>query len=372
MKNPNMETLAKNLVGYSISVQPGEKVLLDLGPKEPEIAKALVRAVYAAGGKPFLTYENQEVMREWLTQADADQIRLEAAFEKMRMEAMDCYIAIRAKDNIYELSGVPEEKMRLYNTLLLEPVHHEIRVAKTKWVVLRYPNHAMAQEAKMSTEAFEEFYYKVCNLDYAKMSVAMDPLHRLLSESDRVRISAPGTELSFSIKGIGAVKCDGHCNIPDGEVYTAPVIDSVEGEIRYNLPSSYQGQVFENVHFVFEKGKIVHATAGPKTEALNKILDTDPGARYIGEFAFGLNPHILWPINDILFDEKIAGSFHFTPGACYADAYNGNKSAVHWDLVMSLRPEAGGGEIYLDDRLIHKDGRFCIKELEALNPENLV
>lgn len=372
MLHPEITRLAHTLVNYSMEVQEGERVLLDFAVDESDLSKALIREVYAAGGLPFLTLESPLLLREWLQKATAEQIEAEAAFQKSRMAEMDCYLGLRARNNIYELAGLDEEKLRLYNTLLVHPVHHEIRVAKTKWVVLRYPNAAMAQEAKMSTSEFTQFYYRVCNLDYPKMSRAMDPLHQLLEQGKEVHILAPDTDLRFSIEGIPAVKCDGHRNIPDGEVYTAPVKDSVEGHIRYNLPSAYQGQVFENIYLEFSRGKIIKAEAGEKTAALNKIFDTDPGARYIGEFAFGLNPHILRPINDILFDEKITGSFHFTPGASYAEAYNGNSSAIHWDLVMGMREEFGGGEIYLDGQLIQKDGRFCIEALLPLNPENLL
>jgi aminopeptidase len=241
------------------------------------------------------------------------------------------------------------------------------RVPKTKWVILRYPNDSMAQEAGMSTAAFRDFYFSVCNFDYAKMSAAMGPLQKLMNDTDRVEIKSPHTDLRFSIKDIAAIKCDGKCNIPDGEVYTAPVRDSVEGEITFNTPSLHDGQSFENIRLIFKRGKIIRAEAGAKTEALNTVLDTDEGARYIGEFALGLHPCIKEPINDILFDEKICGSFHFTPGACYDDASNGNKSAVHWDLVNIMRKEYGGGEIYFDGKLITKDGIFVLPELEALN-----
>jgi aminopeptidase len=260
--------------------------------------------------------------------------------------------------------------MQWYQSLYNHPVHSSTRVKKTKWVVLRYPNPSMAQLANMSTEGFENFYFDVCTLDYEKMSKAMDPLKKLMEKTDRVKIVGPGTELSFSIKNIGAVKCDGKLNIPDGEVYTAPVRDSVNGVIRFNTPSSYLGFTYENVTLEFKDGKIVKATAND-TERINKIFDTDEGARYVGEFSLGFNPYIREPMKDTLFDEKIDGSFHFTPGQCYDDAYNGNHSAIHWDMVCIQRPEYGGGEIWFDDRLIRKDGRFVVPELELLNPENL-
>ena len=241
----------------------------------------------------------------------------------------------------------------------------------TKWVVLRYPNSAMAQMAEMSTEAFEDFYFKVCNLDYAKMSRAMDGLIELMSRTDRVRITGEGTDLSFSISGLPAIKCDGHRNIPDGEVFTAPVRDSVNGRITFNTPSKYQGFTYENVTLEFRDGRIVNASAND-TERINKLLDTDEGARYVGEFALGFNPYIEKPMKDTLFDEKIKGSFHFTPGSCYDECSNGNKSAIHWDLVCIQRPEYGGGEIWFDDVLVRKDGVFVLKELEPLNPEKLI
>jgi aminopeptidase len=253
---------------------------------------------------------------------------------------------------------------------LLKPVLDQ-RVNKTKWVVLRWPTPSMAQMAGMSTEAFEEFFFRVCTLNYSKMEAAMKPLAALLNNTDRVRIVGQGTDLNFSIRGIPTVSCSGKHNIPDGEVFTCPVRDSVQGQIRFNAPTIYQGSAFDSIKLVFNHGRIVDATGSNPTR-INEILDTDEGARFIGEFALGFNPHILEPMRDILFDEKIAGSFHFTPGQAYEEADNGNRSQVHWDLVCIQRPEYGGGEIYFDDKLVRKDGKFVLEELKALNPENLV
>lgn len=366
------KTLAENLVNYSCELQPGDNVLLDLPAGEEAFGKELIRAIYAVGAMPFLDSNNDVLNREWLNNVSEEQLNMEADWQVRRMEQMQAYIGVRAKENLYELASVPDEKKQIYNRLLSHPVHHDIRVKKTKWVILRYPNPSMAQEAHLPTNEFRDFYFNVCNLDYAKMSRAMTPLVELMNKTDKVTIIAPETHLQFSIKDIGAVKCDGKRNIPDGEVYTAPVKNSIEGYLTYNTPSPNDGKVFTNVHLEFSQGKIVKAEAGILTESLNKTLDTDEGARYIGEFAIGLNPHIMHPANDILFDEKICGSFHFTPGASYDDAYNGNKSAVHWDLVKILRKDYGGGEIYFDGKLIQKDGRFCIPELDCLNPENLL
>ena len=286
------------------------------------------------------------------------------------MAGMDAYIGVRGGSNSSELSDVPSERMNEYMAHYWQPVHGNIRVPKTKWVILRYPSPSMAQMADMSTEAFEDFFFNVCCLDYSRMDRAMDALVALMERTDRVRIVSPGTDLSFSTKGLPAVKCAGKLNIPDGEVFTAPVRDSVNGVIAYNTPSLENGFTYTDIRFVFRDGKIVEATAND-TARINKQLDIDEGARYVGEFAIGVNPYITFPMKDTLFDEKIAGSFHFTPGSCYDECDNGNKSSQHWDLVLIQTPEYGGGEMYFDDVLVRKDGRFVLSELECLNPENL-
>ncbi|WP_442603868.1 aminopeptidase [Paenibacillus sp. KN14-4R] len=370
MKDPRFVELAKNIVQYSVKVQPGDNVLIEMFGSERELLRCIITEVFAQGGKPHVEIIDHTVMASMIKGATKEYIQEWAARDLNRMENMQCYVAVRSGNNVNALSDVPDDKMKLYETYYRHPVHSEQRVKHTRWVVMRYPNDSMAQLANMSTEKFEDFYFNVCNLDYSKMSGAMQPLKNLMERTDRVRIVAPGTDLSFSIKGIPAIPCEGHNNLPDGECYTAPVKDSVNGTLAYNTPSIYSGITFENIKFTFENGKIVEATSND-TQRLNDILDTDEGARYIGEFSFGFNPYILHPMKDILFDEKIDGSIHFTPGQAYEEADNGNRSSVHWDLVLIQRPEYGGGEIYFDDVLIRKDGRFVIPELEALNPENL-
>ena len=370
MKDPRITLLAKNLINYSVNLQKGEKVLIENFGIQTELVTALVQEAYAAGGFPFVSLKDHQVDRALLMGAKEEQYEMMANYEAKVMKEMDAYIGLRAGNNISEQADVPSDKMAIHGRTIGKKVHRDIRVPKTKWVVLRYPTQSMAQLAKMSTEAFEDFYFDVCNLDYGKMSGAMDSLVELMDKTDKVRITGPGTDLSFSIKGIKAIKCAGEMNIPDGEVYTAPVRDSINGVISYNTPSPYQGFTFENVKLTFKEGKIIDAKAND-TERITKIFDTDEGARYVGEFAIGVNPFIQTPMQDILFDEKIDGSFHFTPGQCYEEASNGNHSDIHWDLVNIQRPEYGGGEIYFDDVLIRKDGIFVIPELEKLNPENL-
>lgn len=369
--DPRIKVLANRLIRYSLNLQKGEKVLIENTGLQVSLVRELVREAHAVGALPLVELKDEEIMRAMIQGTNEEHMALMAKHELSRMQDVDAYVAVRAFENINEYSDITEDKMGLYNRIFYKQVHFGERIPKKRWVVLRYPNKSMAQLSKMSLEAFEDFYFSVCNLDYAKMSKAMDPLKELMERTDRVRIVGPKTDLRFSIKGIPAIKCDGKRNIPDGEVYTSPVLDSVEGTIYFNTPTNELGITFTDVQLTFSKGKIVEATSN-NTKALNEILDTDEGARYIGEFAIGFNPHILHPMLDTLFDEKIAGSFHFTPGNAYDIADNGNRSSIHWDMVQIQRPEYGGGEIWFDDVLIRKDGRFVLPELEGLNPENLV
>lgn len=367
--DPRIKKLADLLIDYSCDVQPGEKVLVDYeGECSKSLARQLIKNIYAKGGLPYCSIRDAQITREILLGCTEEQIRFKDEIDLAQMKGMQAYIAIRAGNNTAELSDVPSEKLNLYSKLTRPTLDY--RVNETKWVVLRYPNYSMAQLANSSLEQFEDFYFDVCTLDYQKMSKAMDPLVELMNKTDKVHICGPGTDLTFSIKGIGAVKCDGLRNIPDGEVYSAPVRESMNGIISYNTPSEEQGFTYENIVFEVKDGKIVDAKAND-TKRINELLDVDEGARYFGEFALGVNPYILEPMKDTLFDEKIAGSFHLTPGMCYEDAPNGNESANHWDLVMIQRPEYGGGEIWFDDVPIRKDGLFVLPELEGLNPENL-
>jgi len=370
MLDPRITKLAEQIVSFSLDIQTGDKVWIDYNVSDTSLAEELVRCISERGGHPYVKLINSKINRQFQTYATEETIRHLAEHDLAFMKTMQAYITISGPDNISELADVPGDKKQLYASLYAKPIHYEYRLDQTKWTLLRYPNASMAQLNNMSTRAFEDFFFEVCTMDYAKMDRAQDALKDLMERTDKVRLVGPGTDLTFSIKGIPAVKCAGKFNIPDGEVFTAPVKDSVNGVITYNTPSPYQGYVYENVRLEFKDGRIVQATAN-NAEGINKIFDTDEGARYVGEFAIGLNPYILNPMKDILFDEKIAGSFHFTPGACIPSTPNGNSSAIHWDLVNIQRPEYGGGEIWFDDVLIRKDGLFVIPELEQLNPDNL-
>ena len=337
---------------------------------EPEAVTALIREAYAAGAEPIVILRDMRVQRALMLGATAEKWDEEARVDADRMRAVDAYIGLRAGTNAYEQADVPPEKQRLYMQHYSQPVHSLIRVPDTRWVVLRDATPAMAQMAEMSTEAFEDFYFDVCTMDYSRMEAAMAPLKALMERTDRVHILGPGTDLTFSIKGMPAVPCAGRVNIPDGEIFTAPVRESVNGTIAYNVPSTHDGFSFENMRLTFRDGRITSVACNDGARA-ERVFDQDEGARYVGEFALGVNPYITRPMNNTLFDEKIMGSFHFTPGACYDECDNGNRSALHWDLVCIQTPEYGGGEIWFDGVLVRKDGHFVLPELEALNPERL-
>ncbi|MBI4677562.1 MAG: aminopeptidase [Elusimicrobia bacterium] len=373
MKDKRNETLAKLLVDYSVSLKRGDVLYLEIKGKDAlELGKDVIRLATEKGATPFWYYNDESLGRQWVRSASEAQFKTQAKLHLHLMKKADAYIGIRGSDNPFDLADMPSKQTEMLNKLFYKPVHFDERVRRTRWCVLRYPTNSMAQLAKTSQEAFEDYYFDVCCADYGKMSKAQDRLVGLMKRTDQVRVKAPGTDLSFSIKGIPRVKCDGKRNIPDGEVYTAPVKASVNGAIRFNAPSIHEGFVYNNISLTFKDGKVVKATADAHADRLNKVLDTDDGARFVGEFALGVNPFVLEPMMDTLFDEKIAGSFHFTPGSCYDEADNGNRSAIHWDLVQIQRPEHGGGEMWFDGKLVRKDGKFTDPQLERMfSKENL-
>lgn len=367
MHDPRIDKLANLLLDHSCRIQRGERVLVEaFDLPDPTLVCRLVEGAAQRGAVPLVSWKSNAVLRSLYKTATEESMKLAGQFESARMELMQAYIGVRGAANSSQFADVPHEKMDLYQEHWWKAVHTDIRIAKTKWVVLRYPTDSFAQAANMSTEAFEDFYFDVCTVDYAAMREAQRPLAERMRRTDRVRIVGPGTELEFSIKGIPVIECWGERNIPDGEVFTAPVRESINGQIRFNTPSRYQGTVYENIEFEFKDGKIIRATAN-ETQKLNKLLDSDEGARYCGEWAIGVNNRIREPMLDTLFDEKIGGSIHLTPGNAYTIADNGNRSRIHWDLVLIQRPDYGGGELWFDGELVRKDGRFLPRDLQGLN-----
>ncbi len=372
MLDPRITRLAELLCDHSMKLTAKDKLLIHAFDIPDEAVAECVRVAQSRGAKVALRLENNRIRRQLMHGMTEENAALIASVEKQEMEQMTAYLALRGGHNYAENSDVPSETQAMWQRVYTTPVVFETRVPNTKWVALRWPTASFAQQAKMPTDAFEDFYFRVCTLDYAKMEKACAPLKDLMDKTDRVKITGPGTELEFSIKDIGSVPCTGEANIPDGECFSCPVRESVNGTIQFNTVSLYQGVEFSDIRYVCKDGKIIEASAGAQTKKLNEILDTDEGARYFGEWSFGFNPYVLHPMLDTLFDEKIAGSFHLTPGNAYPPpGGNGNKSAIHWDTVMIQRPEYGGGEIWFDEKLVRKDGLFVLEELKDLNPDRL-
>ena len=371
MSDPRWDHLADILLNHSTKLKTGEILLVECFDLEDDtLPRLLVRKAARKGAHVLIETKNARIVRELVRHASEPQMKLWGETELLRMKGAHAYIGLRGAKNINEMADVSSEKLGLYNTHLLTPVHFEQRVKHTKWCVLRLPNASMAQQAGMSTEAFEDFYFDVCNLDYPKLARALKPLVQRMEAAKHVHITGPETDLSFSIEGIPVVACAGEMNIPDGEVFTCPVRDSVNGTVKFNAPTVYQGSSFDGVKLTFENGRIIKSSCdGGDAKKLESIFDSDEGARFIGEWSIGCNPRILHPMRDILFDEKIAGSFHLTPGNAYDEADNGNRSKIHWDLVQIQRAENGGGRIEFDGEPIRIDGLFVPEELKALDPE---
>jgi len=370
-EDPRIRKLAEMLVNYSVSLKKGEKILLSINNENSvPLAKAIIDEVYRMGGIPFLEMGDERLNRALYFGLTAEQCQLMLSWDSLKYGSMNALLFLNSVNNSAEYSDVPTEKINIGSKYYDGPLNNQILSSKIRWCLLGIPSSGMAQKADMSTEAYTDFYYKVCTVDYGKLAKAMEPLIRLMKVTDKVRIVGPGTDLTFSIKNIPSVACTGHINIPDGELYTAPVKNSVNGTLTINQPSKRYGVTYQDIRLKFKDGKIVKATAN-YSEKLNLILDTDEGARYLGEFSFGLNPYIEKPMNNLLFDEKIAMSFHIAIGNSYPNADNGNHSGLHWDLVCIQTPEFGGGEIWFDGKLIRKNGLFVLPELLGLNPENL-
>lgn len=372
-KDERIARLAENLIKNSVKLKKGEQIYIEaIGLSTMPLVQELVKAATKAGGVPFYYFNEQALQKEFIEHASVAQMKAQAEIHKQLMANSQAYIGVRGNDDLFKMSSVDPEKMNNYQKYYWNPVHSEIRVPKTKWCVLRYPNSAFAAMSKMALEEFEDFYFDACLVDYVKMGQAMKPLKKLMDKTKKVRIVAPGTEVEFSIAGLKSIICDGNMNIPDGEVYTAPVKNSINGVIQFNTDTTYMGTVFSNIRLVFKDGKIVEGHSMINDEKFQKILNIDEGSRYMGEFALGVNPYVTQPMLDILFDEKISGSFHMAIGNSYEDeTNNGNKSAIHWDLVQMQDAEHGGGEIFFDDVLVRKNGRFVLPDLIGLNPDKL-
>lgn len=364
--------MAEQIVKYSIGLKKGEKVFIEgFSDSTKALFNEVIKQATKVGGIPYWYFNDNAFIKSFIDNSSAAQMEEFGKMHASMMAQCDAYVGIRGYDDMFMMSDIKDKQMEIYQKLFYTPVHFKIRIPKTRWCVMRYPNNTMSALSRMSTSRFEDFYFNSCMIDYKKMEKAMEPLYKLMLKTDRVKIKAPDTDLEFSIKKIGAHKSIGHHNLPDGELFTAPVKDSVNGVIQFNTDTIYDGEFFSRIRLEFKDGKIIKGTSQANNDRFQKLLNIDAGSRYMGEFAMGVNPYITKPLLDILFDEKIAGSLHMAIGNSYDDMDNGNKSAIHWDLVQIQTPEWGGGEIWFDGKLIRKDGQFVLKELEGLNPENL-
>ena len=361
-----IKKLSSTIVEYSVSVKKNDRVLIQY---ESDMCKPLVKClisdIYEKDAIPFTELLDSELTSIIKSKADSKVIDEMVKYKKYQVDNYDVFIRICYTENEYEDSIVSKEFRKEFGTKSKEL--DEIRVNKRRWTLLNYPSMFDAYKAHMTYNDFYNFSLNVMTVDYESLNEKIKPLKDLMEKTDKVRIVGPNTDLSFSIKGLPAIPCCGTANIPDGELYTAPVKNSVNGIITYNTPSPYQGYIFNNISLEFKDGRIIKCTSSDNQEKLEEIFNTDEGARYVGEFSLGFNPMITKPMGDILYDEKIMGSIHFTPGTCYDDCNNGNKSSIHWDLVLIQTEEYGGGEIYFDDVLIRKDGKFVLDELKQLN-----
>lgn len=358
--------LAKKILSFSCELKEGQNVMLQLvGLNGIGLLRALAEKARDMNANPFIQIEDTEIRRLLVERGDKKFWRNQAEVEQLPlMKQMDAFVGVRASLNIYEQAEVSRKANKAYADEFLDPVHFKERVNNTNWVVLRYPSEAFAMNAKMPTQKFREFYYKACLLDYNELAEAMKPLEERLRETDKIRLKGEGTDIEFSVKGQNWIPCFGKRNIPDGELFSSPILSSVNGEITY-APSVYQGKPFEFVKLIVQDGVVIDFDSS-NNEQLEEILDTDSGARQFGEFSFGLNPVIEEPMYDILFDEKIYGSNHLTLGNDYEIAPNGNESNIHWDLVCI------GADVYLDGEKIRNGRKFITDDLQGLNPENLL
>lgn len=365
--------LAESVLKNSVKLKKGDKIYIEaFSSSTKDLFNELIRVATKMGATPFYMYNDNSFVKNLMSNASPQQVEQYAKWHRSLMDDMDCYVAVRGYDDLFAMSDIPPSKMKAYENIYYGLVHFDSRIPNTRWCVMRYPNDTMAALSKMSKEKLEDFFFECCLVDYKKMGKAMLPLKKLMDKTDKVRIKGPNTDLSFSIKGLKSVVCDGSMNIPDGEVYTAPVKNSINGYIQFNTDTLYGGTFYSNIYLEFKDGKIVKAESRANNDKLQKQLQIDEGAKYMGEFAIGVNPYIRKEMLDILFDEKIASSLHMAIGNSYNDeTFNGNKSSVHWDLVLIQDKDHGGGEIWFDDKLIRKDGVFVLKELDALNPDKL-
>ncbi|MBI5971334.1 MAG: aminopeptidase [Deltaproteobacteria bacterium] len=356
MSDPRVEKLAKILVRHSARVKKGDRVLISASS---ELAKPLVLEVYKevmkAGAHPTASIAFEETSNIFYDYANDDQIRNFPKTKLFEAKNIDCAITIRAASNKKALSNVDPKRIAA-RSKVIRPIS-EVIVNETRWVLCNFPTNALAQEADMSLEEYERFLYNATNIDWMAVRRKEEKLKNAMDRAKEIHIVGKDTDLKISIKGRKAIPCCGERNMPDGEVFLSPVEDSAEGHIFYEMPAIYQGREVTGIRLRFSKGRVVDAVADKNEKFLITMLDTDKGARYLGEVGIGVNYGIQKFSKDILFDEKIGGTVHLAVGRSYEEAGGKNVSAIHWDMIKDLRK---GGAILLDGRTIQKNGKFLI------------
>jgi len=349
MQYDRLALLADRIANYSLKLKKGDRCLIAAGHSAMPLVNAFAGTCVEIGAVPIPYFMDDELTRLFLCSLPQDDdIALAETIATFvdpihrMMDGVEAVVVIRSKETDTPYAGATGKTLQHFQNKFGQLFHRFTN--EKRWVVLDWPTALQAEKANLSYEAFYKFVMDISLVDYAAMHAAALPAKAVLDAADRVHIHGPGTDLHFSKKGINTIIGAAANSYPDGELYTAPVKTSVEGYVTFTVPSIYMGQTFEGIRLAFSHGKIVEATCkSGDADALTAIFETDEGASYIGEFALGINPDVNQPMNDIHYDEKIAGSFHFTPGNCYNDAYNGNRSAIHWDLVCMQTPEYGGG-----------------------------
>jgi aminopeptidase len=355
LADPRVVKQAKVLVDYSLKVKRGEKVVVLADFQSEPLIKEIYRLLIRRGAyKVKLKIGSYEFSEIYFKEAKNDQLDYFPKIDMDEIKYSDCYIRIKSPLNTRGLTNVDTKKISRRSRVLRKITNY--RVENTRWVVTIFPTHAQAQEADMSLSEYEDFVFTAINkVDWKKVHKDQEKLRKLVDNTAKVRIVGKGTDLQVSIRGRKAVNAGGENNMPDGEVFTSVVENSTKGFITYSFPALYLGKEFHDVRLEFKSGKVVNASAEKGEKDLNKILDVDKGARYVGELGIGNNFKIQKFTKDILFDEKIGGTVHIALGKGYKETKSLNKSAIHWDMIKDLR---NGGELWFDDKLVQRNGRW--------------
>lgn len=359
--------LADTIIDYSLNIQPGERVLIESSKNCSEMLKYMIRKIADRGAIPLVQLNETTLRASLITNGSVEQFKLMEKHQRSILSDVDVYINMLDSDNSFDMSSVPSDKRKIYQEYYFKPINFEIIIPNKRWITVEYPSVAAANRFCMNSNEFEDYFFKAVNCDYADLSRKMNKLKELMDKTKSIKISALETEFYLETGGNPAAICDGKINIPDGEIFLGPKPDSASGEIKFNTPSKYMGSIFNDLKLTFVNGKLIKAITSSNQKKLDEIVNTDEGSRFIGEFAIGTNSSITVPTNNIIFDEKICGSFHIALGASHHLSDNGNVSAIHWDIVQMLTKKYGGGSIYFDNELIQKDGIFVTEELKQLN-----